>query len=228
MGQFVANSRILGLNRLGGDYLLLDMERPADFAFFAGQYTKLFFLKMPEKPIYLSIASPPASKNVQLCIASREPDVHRLYDEAFTNKERLYLAPPEGEFLLPNDRNQDFVFVAGGSGVSPVRSMCLDVVGQARSVTFILGGQRQEILPYYSEFSELAEQVEVFKFWPCVEKGDGRVFLGNPVDLFKSRIAELPNLANYFLCGPKPMMEAFAASARSAGVSEQQIFFERY
>lgn len=228
MSEFTVNTKIINIKQLGTDYILLDLVKPRDFNHAAGQYTKLFFPDNPDRPIYLSIASPPESEFVQLCIGTSEPQIHSMYIDAYENAVGLHLAKPEGKFVVPEDGILDYVFVAGGSGVSPLRSMLFDVLKEARSIIFILGGAQQATLPYFDEFAKLASERANFQFWPCVEVDDDGIFKGNVVDLFCTRLSEVPKNANFFLCGPKAMITAFTEAAIASGVVSDRIYFERY
>lgn len=224
----MGNTQITGLKEVGESYLELELTRPKGFVHKSGQYTKLFFPDTPDQPIYLSIASKPGHEKVELCIMVREAAIRKRYLDSYKLKTTLKLAAPEGKFLLPAERESDFVFVAGGSGVSPVRSMLLDVVSESKSAAFLIGARSERDIPYIQEFHDLMRQHPRFKFLACSDKGGDGLFKGHVVELFEHHVSQFPKQASYYLCGPKPMMDAFSAAAEKHGVSASQIFWERY
>lgn len=228
MHSFMGNTKIIGLKEIGDSYLELELNRPEDFTYKSGQYTKLYFPDLPDKPIYLSIASQPSHDKIELCIMVRDESLRRKYLDAFNSKMSLRLDLPEGKFLLPSARDKDFIFVAGGSGISPVRSMLLDVLSECRSSTLLIGARSKQDIPYFQQFNVLQSVNPQFTFLACTDQGEGDLFKGNVVNLFEHNVHQFPKQASYYLCGPKPMLEAFSISAEKMGIHASNIFWETY
>src|SRR5262245_48216685 len=99
----------------------LRLQRPFDFK--AGQSVQVLFPQDPKKRFYSISSSPTEKDRLDLTIKSEQGSV--LYQSLFALKKGtlIELIGPLGKFSLPDDPAGPFYFLAGGTGVSPFRSM---------------------------------------------------------------------------------------------------------
>ncbi|MDA9951417.1 FAD-dependent oxidoreductase [Oligoflexaceae bacterium] len=227
---FLANSKIISLNQDIPSYILLKLTRPDGFDFQAGQYTQLFLPDLPEFPIYLSIASAPSQSEIELCIAMREPEIIKRYVDIFNSGAGVMLAEAQGSFVLPPVNSGRLIFVAGGSGVSPIRSMAATCCAtREQTLQLYMGCQSAQDFPYADEFQNWQDRHDTFSFFPAVsEKGEHSFHLGNAIDCFTANYNNHSADDHFLLCGPKPMVLAFLKAADKKGISASQIITESY
>jgi ferredoxin-NADP reductase len=218
--------------------------------FKAGQFVNLVF-DNPEggRPIMksYSIASAPFNKNeIELCIKLVENGA--LTPKLFKMRtgEKIKFKGPFGLFNLENSNSQKLVFIGTGTGITPLRSMILDllenntqelleeeeeekevIVEIKKEITLIFGCRYENEILFQKEFKELEEKNPNFKFLPVVskptEKWIGR--MNHVQDNFES--IDINN-SDFFVCGLNVMIDEVENKLISLGVSKDKIHFERY
>jgi ferredoxin-NADP reductase len=123
---------------------------------------------------------------------------------------------PEGEFII-EDFERNYVFVAGGIGITPFRSILTQANhdGQQLHVDLLYANRNNEI-PFQDELDQYAAANPNLKVEYIVQPN------GIDIDMLKQRVGSLDNPVVY-VSGPKPMVEAFAAQLREIGLPEQSI-----
>lgn len=140
--------------------------------------------------------------------------------------ERIIAGQLSGEFTLPKDQNKKLVFIAGGIGITPFRSM----------VKFLLDTkQKRDIVLLYSvkEESEIVYQ-DIFdqaKLWGIktvyvITEKMGYInedMIKKEVNDYKDRV--------FYISGPHSMVDAFEKTLKTMGIKQSQIkidFFPGY
>ncbi len=104
---------------------------------------------------YFTIASSPTEDEIRLGV--------KFYDHSSTykqnllslNKEKMIVASQlAGEFTLPKDKNKKLVFIAGGIGITPFRSILKYLIdtGEKRDIVLIYSNSTKEEIAYKSFF----------------------------------------------------------------------------
>jgi NADH oxidoreductase Hcr len=103
------------------DIQTLRLERPFDYK--AGQAVQITLPGDPKKRFYSISSSPTEMNQLDLTIKSQQGSV--LYASLFELKKGspIEVAGPMGKFSLPEPLVGPYYFLAGGSGVTPFRSM---------------------------------------------------------------------------------------------------------
>jgi ferredoxin-NADP reductase len=196
------------------------------FPFLAGQYVLLGEAGGGDRRPY-SIASSPAeaaaSGSLAFLIQVDEHDSPGPHLPSLDPGRCLAVEGPAGDFVLPADVGQaGYLFVAGGTGVAPVRSMLYHVLEAAPTapVSLVQAGRTPEELSYREEFRTLAREGrirllesvtrEAPKGWQGVR---GRVNASHLEGLLPGRHA----LA--FVCGPDSLVEEVPRILASLGVT---------
>ena len=130
---------------------------------------------------------------------------------------------PEGDFVW-QDANMPVVFVAGGIGVTPFRSIIKQRIhdGQALNLSLVYGSRSPEV-PFKDELSEWMSADPTLKV---------HYVSGSPLTA-EALIAELPTLNSslVYVSGPEPMVEALSDDLKKHGLPEAQLkqdFFPNY
>lgn len=123
---------------------------------------------------------------------------------------------PEGDFTV-EDFSQKYVFIAGGIGITPFRSMFAQIQHDGAQLHCdLLYANRNDEYTFEDEINKFAENQPNFK----MHKFTGDIKIGEQ-DI-KNVSPEL-NSAIYFISGPKPMVEHYNDFLVSIGVNELNI-----
>ena len=116
--------------------------------------------------------------------------------------DELMVAPPVNDFGLPR-RAQDFLFIAGGIGITPIMAMIREVRAQGKRFRLFYCARSPETTAFTEELSkpEYEGLVTIHH-----DQGDPSCSL----DL-KPILAERKNREHLYCCGPRPLMEAVRA-----------------
>jgi len=113
--------------------------------------------------------------------------------------DQLMVAVPVNDFELPQ-RAQDFLFIAGGIGITPIMAMIRQARAQGKRFRLLYCSRSPETTAFRDELSapEFKESVTIH-----YDHGDPSCSL----DL-KPILAERKNREHLYCCGPRPLMEA--------------------
>ncbi len=226
-------TQLLRVQAISKNYLLLTMKRPIGFHYLAGQYIHLI-LKDEQgsfERIY-SIASPPSSQALEFCIQTSGDGRGVKFFKNFSHEQTVVLSEPRGEFQIQRV-DRPLIFMAGGSGLSPIRSFLHDLLSQSLpslTLKLLYGCQEASEIPWKQELLDLADQ----------SSGKLKVFLtaevGQSFGVEPGRVDQLllnhPELiypkADYYLCGPSGMIQVLIQILSQCGILEDQVFMERF
>jgi phthalate 4,5-dioxygenase reductase component len=113
--------------------------------------------------------------------------------------DELMVTAPINDFGLP-PRAQDFLFIAGGIGITPIMAMIREVLAQKKRFRLYYCSRSPETTAFRDELGapEYAGKVTIH-----YDQGDPSASL----DL-KPILAERKNREHLYCCGPRPLMEA--------------------
>ncbi len=144
--------------------------------------------------------------------------------------------PPAGNFYLDLKSSHPVVLIGGGIGMTPMISMieAIDRHQPGRDVWFFLSLRHGGDHAFKEQLAALAKRrpnVRISVLYSRPRPQDrpeadyhraGRVDLA----LLKSQLPKLD--MEYFICGPKPMMQTLTAALQSAGVAPQRLRTESF
>jgi ferredoxin-NADP reductase len=222
------------LELVGQNYYILTVERPPSFQFEAGQYVT--FQLGDEGDSFnrsYSIASSPRLKDsLEFCIQASRDGKGASYFKTLKVGDSLLLSPPSGKFQMV-DTHRHLVFVAGGSGIGPIRSFLKSVLDQPSAlskVDLLYGSREATSFPFKNEFEYLSRQFpDRLNVTLLAENGEANgVLPGNPVQALQRMPHLVHSSIHYYLCGPPSMIQALKQILLSQSVDEGQIFVEDY
>lgn len=139
---------------------------------------------------------------------------------------------PYGQFSILYHPATEFVFIAGGIGITPLMSnlRCMADTGDRRPVTLVWACRTRQDAIFADELDELKRRLPGL----CVQY----VFSEEPDWSGEQGLLDEPRLerllkdvnrhAAVFLCGPPPMMKVVAKGLRRQGFSRRRIHTERF
>lgn len=206
-------------------------DRP--FSFRPGQYMEWTLgHKNPDNRgnrRYLTIASSPTEKEILLGV--------KFYEQSSSFKKRLKeLSAGDaivggqlaGDFVLPKDPTKKLVFVAGGIGITPFRSMVKYLIDkqEKRSVTVLYSNRLAEEIAYKDIFDQ-AQQIGIKTVYTLTDKQT------IPADWFGYRgyftediiKREVPDFLErmFYISGSHVMVKGMTHTLHSLGVSRSHI-----
>ncbi len=136
-------------------------ESPRKISFKPGQY--LEWTLPSHKPDsrgnrrYFTISSSPTEN--EICLGVKFYDNGSSYKKALLalkDREVIDISGPSGEFTLPSDRRKKIVFIAGGIGSTPFRSMAkyLIDIKEKRDIVFLYSNYTKNDIAYSEIFNE--------------------------------------------------------------------------
>lgn len=152
-----------------------------------------------------SLCNDPTERDRYLVAVKREANGRggsaNLIDKVKTG-DTLMVAAPVNDFGLP-PRAQDFLFIAGGIGITPIMAMIREVRAQDKRFRLFYCTRSPETTAFRGELSapEFKDNVTIH-----YDGGDPACSL----DL-KPILAERKNREHMYCCGPRPLMEAVRA-----------------
>lgn len=141
----------------------------------------------------------------------------RLFDILQTGVEIPVLPPAGSAFPLPQ-KNREVILIAGGVGISPVRSIIHYLLqrGDTSRISLFYSAAKRSDLCYFAEFSAASRLQDNFRFYPTLTReapdwqhGTGRITVGR---VMKS-VANAQQ-ALFILCGPEAMQNSLLTVCR--------------
>ena len=211
-------------------------ERPPGFEFKPGQFALLSTekVKMPSGALLkraYSIASSRDAGYLEFCIAlgGETGFSHHLHKEAKTG-DLFNLDGPFGKFDLELPLKAETIFVAGGTGISAIRSM-IDTLEEEHFLTnkiwLFYGVRTPEELIFQDEWAKFKVN---FQLVPAVSDPNAQNWSGEKgfISDVMARIIKDGKGKEIYMCGPPRMTESTLAKAREIGFSEEFIHCEEW
>ncbi len=134
-----------------------------------------------------------------------------------------------GEFVLPHDARQKCVFIAGGIGITPFRSMIkylLDTHQRRPLVLFYVAKTADELV-YCDVFDQARRDVGLKTIYTITDPGDSSTGWHGQVGRLTPQLlkAEVPDYrkCDFYISGPKSMVDAFKELLHELHVSDDHI-----
>lgn len=162
----------------------------------------------------------------------------RLRDTAFKRTlaelevgDEVEVEEPKGSFLLPEDTSAEYVFVAGGIGITVFRSMLRYIADEqlAYRITLVYSNRDRESAAFLDELEELERRIEGLRVVLTMTDDDG--WEGETRRLDAGVLHELLGGfedKHFLVAGPPPMAEGVAESLLAAGVSEDRVLADKF
>ncbi len=179
---------------------------------------------------YFTISSSPTEKEIMLGIKYYDkPSSFKLKLGKLGVGETIHAGALSGEFTLPTDWSEKLVFIAGGIGVTPFRSMVkyMTDMKEKRDIILLYSNKTPGDIAYKNIFDE-ADQKIGLKTMYFVNDLDGASLEANmrlgfitPEVIMK----EIPDYKDrtFYISGPHGMVTAFQDSLSKLGIPSKNI-----
>jgi ferredoxin-NADP reductase len=205
------------------------------FEFSAGQYFKFELgLDNEDDGRCYSVSSSPLRKNAITVTVKRVPGgrvSNWLHDNLIPNM-AVRASGPLGRFIRPAAKK--YLFLSGGSGITPFMSMARELADTAEStdVIFLHAGRNPKDLIFREEAANIARRVKGFRLlllpedigtergWPGISGRISKEFLALAAPDISDRVV--------MCCGPAPFMAAARKISVELGVPESNYLEESF
>jgi ferredoxin-NADP reductase len=207
------------------------VDRPADFSFVPGQFVNVTFMTPEDGRVRraYSIASSPLEHHIDLTVRQMPGGlVSRILTEDVRIGDRLNLRGPYGRFVF---EERTLVWIAGGSGIVPFRSMWRYIEGTRSEADFTLlyATKTFEQIIYRDELAALLDRgrrilhtftQEVPAGWSGFRGRIDAPMLAATIPDFDARL--------FYICGPPAMCDDVARHLLQLGAPRLNIRMEKY
>jgi ferredoxin-NADP reductase len=180
---------------------------------------------------HISVVTSPTERGVLgLCTRLRDTAFKRSLAELEVG-DKVEVEAPKGDFVLPEDTEQQYVFVAGGIGITVFRCMLRYIAdkGLPYKVTLVYSNRDRESTAFLDELQELETTVPGLRLVLTMTddpEWDGET---RRIDetMLRDHLGELEPFT-YLVAGPPGMVEGVAATLQAAGVPEERLMPARF
>ena len=201
-------------------------------AFAAGQYLE-WTMPVPRADDrgnrrYFTIASAPTEDEVRLGV--------KFYPKASAFKRELselQIGDPiaasqlAGSFTLPADPDKKLVFIAGGIGITPFRSMLVELLdnNEPRPITVLYGNGRVKDIAYADVLNEAADRLGIETHYAVMDPAGATsdMTVGFIDEAMIKRTVPDYRERTFYISGPQKMVATEKALLRHMGVPAWQI-----
>jgi ferredoxin-NADP reductase len=180
---------------------------------------------------HISLATSPTDAGVVgLATRLRDTAFKRTLAELRVGDE-VEVEEPKGSFLLPEDTGAEYVFVAGGIGITVFRSMLryIAATGEPYRVTLVYSNRDRESSAFLDELSDLEERIPGLKVVLTMTDEPG--WEGETRHLDADVLGELLGgleEKTFLVAGPPGMAEAVSDSLKAAGLPEERVLADKF
>jgi NAD(P)H-flavin reductase len=210
----------------------VDLERNA-FPYLPGQSVRISAPGSEKKRTY-SIASSPedaAGENCVELLVGVDAD-GRAGDIPLEARAAVEIEGPSGSFTFPPDpRAERFVFVAGGTGIAPLRSMMRHALhGTHRQIGLYYSARTPAEFAYEEEFRGLARDGRIELTQTVTRDVPAERWRGSRGRLGRDHLAPLVHNPDTlcFICGPRAMVDEMPRLLQELGIAAPNIRIEEW
>ena len=205
------------------DYFSIRFERPRNFQYEAGNWMDIRF-PVSEFPVgrTYSFASSPTEPDLLIAFKRGVSKFKKALEQVKPGDSMLITQYGSSGFLLNKKYNS--LFIAGGIGITPFRSMIKEVVDNNRQMNIVLVYlNHNEDFPFQKEFQEWENALPSLKIQYLITGKEGR--------LTKEKLQKLvPDTSNRisYVAGSPGMINSIKNLLSSLVIKEKEIQIEEF
>jgi ferredoxin-NADP reductase len=139
---------------------------------------------------------------------------------------------PLGQFTFPSEpQERRFLFVAGGTGIAPLRAMLQHALRiPHQQIGLLYSARRPDEFAYEAELKALAAAGRIELRQTVTRDADPDTWLGRRGRISRDDLAPLVHAEETlcFVCGPPPLVQDMLAALAELGVSRERIRTEEW
>ena len=213
--------------------------KPSNWTFKAGQYLDMTLLDPPETDTEgntrtFSIASSPGEETLMVATRMRNTAFKRVLN-TMTLGTAVKIEGPSGNLTLHNNVKRAAVFLAGGIGITPFRSIVFRAAEEKlpHRIFLFYSNRRPEDAPFLDELKSLGKDNPNYTLIATMTEmaKSHRSWNGETGQIDKEMLARyLKDAVSpiYYVAGPPEMVKGLLTMINEAGVDEDDIRSEEF
>ncbi|HLS07856.1 FAD-dependent oxidoreductase [Lentibacillus sp.] len=229
--------KLLRKDKIADDTMAFYWEMPEGFEFKAGQFGDFTLINPDEtddKGNSREFSFVHAPSENELVTATRMRDsAYKRELEKLPEGAEVEFDGPIGNFKLHKTESTPAVFIIGGIGITPIRSMIAEATKQQTShnMTLLYANSKPKDAPFLEDFRAFEKENPNFKFVPVMTQADSDEWNGESgyidADMLKRYVSDVSEPI-YYLSGPGDMVNAMYDMLVEAGANEDNIRAEAF
>ena len=231
--------RLKGRQEIAEGTMAFYFEKPPGFVFKAGQALSLRLIDPPETDAEgdarnFSIASAPGEADLMVATRMRDTAFKRVL-KTMPLGTAVRIVRPFGSLTLHHNADRPAVFLAGGIGITPFRSMLRQAAEQKLPHHLLLfySNRRPEDAAFLEELEGLEKENPNYKFIGTMTMmaGSNRAWRGETGVINREMLTKyIGDLAApiYYIAGPPAMVVAMRRMLSDAGVASDDVRAEEF
>ena len=212
---------------LGVSSVYISGKKMDKFSFEPGQYANINILSKGMLYTHpFSFSSSFNGQNIRFTIKNLGDFTAKIHDLKPNTK--VVIDGPLGLFVSRLSNRDEYLFIAGGIGITPLRSMIESLSKENKSVVLLYSCKTAEEIIFKNELDEFCRSNPNLKVHFCLSTETPGFEVGR---IDKEKIIRLvPDFYSreVYLCGPKPMMDSTVQNLKEIGFSPAHIHFENF
>jgi ferredoxin-NADP reductase/Na+-translocating ferredoxin:NAD+ oxidoreductase RnfD subunit len=178
---------------------------------------------------YFTLASSPTENEIRLGVKFYEkPSSFKAHLMSLPYGEKIVASSRAGDFTLPSNSQQGLVFIAGGIGITPFRSMIQYLLDkkERRPITLLYSNMKVSDIAYKDVFDRAEKELGIKTVYTIVSAGE-QIESGMRTGLIDMKFIkeEVPDFMNkiFYISGPHGMVDAFKKTLKTMGIPKRNI-----
>lgn len=233
----VTNVKLIKKEAIANGTMAFYFEKPAGFEYRAGQFADYTLINPPETDEEgntrgFSLITAPYEEAIGAATRLRDTAFKRVLRDLPIGAE-VKLDAPYGDFTLHKNEATPAVFLIGGIGVTPVRSMLAQATHDktAHKITLLHANRTPADAPFAKDFEQFAKDNPNFTFVPVATDDAPDDWNGERGRVDEAMLRRhVPDLGApiYYLSGPAGMVKAMRQLLVGIGANEDNIKTEEF
>ena len=141
---------------------------------------------------------------------------------------KLVIDGPHGVFTPKASTNPKVLLIAGGVGITPIRSVTEALLAKGKQVVMLYANKTENDIIFKAELEQLQKHFN-FPLYHVLSDESNWSGEAGYIDQEKiSRLVPDAKECDVYLCGPKPMMQAIRTALKNLGTPKRRIFYESF
>jgi len=232
-------AKLEGRHEVAERTMAFQFEKPAGFTFKPGQYMDITLVNPPEtdregNSRTFSIASAPQEETLMIATRLRGSAFKRVL-RTIPLQSEVTIDGPFGNFQLHNNPARAAVFLAGGIGITPFRSIVVRAAKDAlpHQIVLFYSNRRPEDAPFLDELLHLQKENANYRLVATMtdmakskRKWEGETGYIDSAMLEKY-LKGVP-APIYYIAGPPEMVSGLHSMLNAAGIDDDDIRLEDF
>ncbi len=212
---------------------IFTFDRPVDYVYQAGQYCAIKLAHLVEEDPKgaarsFSFASSPYETEIAFAMRSGESGYKKTF-WTLNPGDTVEVTKAVGFFTEPEGNDQPMVFLVGGIGITPARSILREALhqGSQRQYTLFYANRFQKDASFHEELVELSHSLAHFRYVTVLSKSEDPVGTENDergyitANVLEKYLTNIPE-SLYYMVGSGEFIDAMETILAGFGVMKEQ------